>query len=342
MVRPVIRDFMTGFFTLLALFGLILMLLLFGEISDLGEKYYTFVVHVTNAGGLSGTSAVTLNGVKVGQVLETSVVPPPGLGANLKIKIKEKVAIPKVAKVTIERSFVGDAGMEFTIPPDAPATAMNDLIKPGETFEGGAPESTIGRLASAIEKPLSRFSATADNIDKLATTYNTLGERLNELLEPRTPADVAAGKTPNIRSTIARADQALDNATKFLSDEQLVKDTKNLIAKANEVMDQAHELAGAWSKTAENVDKQATRVGDSVDGLAQQAAGALRTTDKAASELAELLEKASSGNGTVGQLMNNPDLYNNLRDAAQRLDRALADFQLLIQKYRTEGIPLHL
>jgi phospholipid/cholesterol/gamma-HCH transport system substrate-binding protein len=341
-MRPVIRDFLTGLFTLGALLGLILMLILFGEIADLGQKFYTFHVHVTNAGGLSGTSAVTLNGVKVGQVLSTDVLPPPQGGADLKVHVHTNVSIPKVAKVSIEKSFVGDAVLEFTIPTDASATAMNDLIKEGETFEGGAPESTIGRLASAIEKPLSRFSTTADNIDKLATTYNTLGERLNELLEPRTAADVAAGKAPNIRSTIARADAALDNATKFLSDEQLVKDTKALISKASDVMDQAHTLAGSWSKTAENVDKQATRVGDSLDSLATQASGALRTTDKAAADLAELLEKINSGTGTAGQLMNNPDLYNNLRDAAQRLDRALAEFQLLIQKYRTEGIPLHL
>ena len=58
----------------------ILMLLLFGEISDLGQRYYSFNVHVTNAGGLSGTSAVTLNGVKVGQVLTTDAVAPPGQG----------------------------------------------------------------------------------------------------------------------------------------------------------------------------------------------------------------------------------------------------------------------
>src|SRR5215212_9042277 len=128
MMKPVIRDFMTGVTALIGLFGLILMLILFGEVADLGKKFYTFQVHVTNAGGLSGTSAVTLNGVKVGQVVSTEVVAPPGLGAQLKVKIHEGVAIPRVAKISIERSLVGDASMEFTIPPDAPTTAMSELI----------------------------------------------------------------------------------------------------------------------------------------------------------------------------------------------------------------------
>jgi phospholipid/cholesterol/gamma-HCH transport system substrate-binding protein len=342
MMKPVVRDFLTGLFALAGLLGLMLMLLLFGELAEFGERFYTFHVHLTNAGGLTGTSVVTLNGVKVGQVLDTEVGEPPALGANLKVRVRQKVGIPKVAKISIEKGLVGDASLEFTIPTDATAEALKDMIKEDQTFEGGEPASTLARLASSIEKPLSRFASTADNIDKLAATYNTLGERLIEMVEPRTPADVDSGKAPNIRSTIARADQALAGASKLLADEQLVKDTKAVITKANDLMDKAHALADSWTRTAATVDKQAKRVGDSVDALAGQAAGTLRTTDKAAAELAEALEKVNRGDGTAGQLMNNADLYNSLRDAAQRLDHALAEFQLLIEKYRTEGIPLHL
>jgi phospholipid/cholesterol/gamma-HCH transport system substrate-binding protein len=339
-MKPVLRDFMTGITALVGLFGLILMLILFGEITDLGKKFYTFRVHVTNAGGLSGTSAVTLNGVKVGQVVSTDVIPPPGLGAELKVKVQDGIRIPRVAKISIERSLVGDAGMEFTIPPDAPATAMTDLIQPGEQFEGGEPTSTFGRIANAIEKPLARFGSTADNIDKLAATYNSLGERLNEMLEPRTLEEVKNGKAPNIRSTIARADEALATATKLFADDQLVKDVKDVVARAKDLMEQAHSLADNWTKTADNLDKQVTRVGDKVDSLTTEATGTLRNADKATAELATALEKVNRAEGTVGQLVNNPDLYNSLRDASQRLDHALAEVELLVKKYRTEGIPL--
>src|SRR5437773_1827533 len=101
MMKPVIRDFLTGLTALIGLFGLILMLILFGEIADLGKKFYTFTVHVTNAGGLSGTSSVTLNGVKVGQVTFTDVVPPPGVGARLRVKVRDRVQIPRIARVSV-------------------------------------------------------------------------------------------------------------------------------------------------------------------------------------------------------------------------------------------------
>ena len=45
------------------------------------------------------------------------------------------------------------------------------------------------------------------------------------------------------------------------------------------------------------------------------------------------------GEGTVGQLARNPELYNSVKDAADRLEMALRELQLRVQKYKDEGIP---
>ena len=51
---------------------------------------------------------------------------------------------------------------------------------------------------------------------------------------------------------------------------------------------------------------------------------------------------ASEGNGTVGMLLNNPDLYNSLTEAAVRLQRVLEEVQLLIEKLKAEGVQIKL
>ena len=53
-----------------------------------------------------------------------------------------------------------------------------------------------------------------------------------------------------------------------------------------------------------------------------------------------VLKQASEGEGTVGQLMSNPDLYRSLEEAARRLDRTLEQLELLLQKIRDEGLQL--
>jgi hypothetical protein len=58
-------------------------------------------------------------------------------------------------------------------------------------------------------------------------------------------------------------------------------------------------------------------------------------------DVRRLTRLASEGQGTVAQMLNNPDLYNSMTDAAQRLERALTEAQLLIEKYKAEGVPIH-
>jgi phospholipid/cholesterol/gamma-HCH transport system substrate-binding protein len=332
-MQPVILDFLTGAVALFGLVGTIIVLILFGEFTDTGRKFYHFTLHVPSAGGLSNTSAVTLNGVKVGQVTGTAVLPPPANGAEIMVKIYEEIKIPRAVQVSVDKSFVGDASLEFRVPPHATAAALTDVIQPDSVFEASEAASTLERLASSIQKPLQRFGQTAEKIEALADTYTRVGDRINELLEPRTLADVESGKEPNIRSTIARADKALAQATSVISDEQLVGEAKKVLARANAVMDDVSGLAKTWTNTATNLDQK-------VNTVTADAAGTLQATQKAATELATALETINRGQGTMGQLLQNPDLYNSLRDAAQRLDRALNEVQMLVEKYRAEGLPL--
>jgi len=40
--------------------------------------------------------------------------------------------------------------------------------------------------------------------------------------------------------------------------------------------------------------------------------------------------------------MQNPDLYRSLKDASDRLNQTLEEVQLLVEKFKTEGVPLKL
>lgn len=50
------------------------------------------------------------------------------------------------------------------------------------------------------------------------------------------------------------------------------------------------------------------------------------------------IAKANTGQGTVGRLMNDPQLYTNLADAAERLSQTLRDVQALVRRIREEGV----
>ena len=112
---------------------------------------------------------------------------------------------------------------------------------------------------------------------------------------------------------------------------------------------QAKTLAQAWTTTAQTTNETVESVGKEVRGaseklneLAASANGSLDKVRAAGEELAKTLEAVNSGKGTLGQLVNNPDLYRNLDDAAKRLDKALDEAQQMLEKYKNEGIKIKL
>jgi phospholipid/cholesterol/gamma-HCH transport system substrate-binding protein len=344
--RTLLRDFFTGLTALAGLVGLVFVLILFGEMTGVAERNYPFKVTISNAAGLAETSPVTIDGVRVGRVTKLEAVQ--GVGARVHVLVKQGVRIPRKAAVSIDRGFVGDSSMEFQTVGLSQAD-LADVIQPDDVVDGGSPQTLLGTVQELVKGPVERLTTTAEKIEELAAEYKRLGEQLNDLMEPRTLADVQAGKAPNLRSTMERLDKAIANADAWLGDSEFRGSAKDLVARANRVIDQAGELTIAWTKTAQtvegtvkNVEGQAQQVSDEFRQLSTKAQDVLTRAQDAASQFANTMEKINNGQGTAGRLLNDPELYENLNDAASRLDRALLEAQQLIEKYKAEGIRLKL
>lgn len=346
---PLFRDFLTGLFGIGTLAGLSITLVLFGARLGLGGKVYHFKVHLENGSGLADTSPVTFNGIKVGKVIGTRVAKPPAVGAEVEVQVRADVQVPKIAVVSVDKGLIGDSFIEFTVAPGLTKEQWADVIKPDEVFEGGNPQTMFARISTMLEKPLAKLDETAGSINRLAKTYADLGDKLTDMMEVRSAADVDAGKAPNIRSTVARLDAALASANKWLGDDALRGQAKNAVARANESLDALAGLIKGWKDTGAKVDASLSKVTEVADDAkvafhkaADQAIETLRKADDAAGKLAQAIENINKGQGTLGQLSQNPDLYNSLRSAADRLDKVLVEVQLMVEKYKAEGIPIKL
>lgn len=355
MARPMVRDVLTGTVSLAGLAGLIITLMMFGEFAGRGQKRYTITAHVANAGGLSDSSPVTLNGVRIGTIHRVAVRRDSRPGATLTLKILQDAAIPRHAVAMIDKGIFGDAGLEFTVPADlAPgARTPTDFIKPGETVDLGAPVSPLERITKLVEEPLTRLANSMGNVEDLTRTYQRVGDNLNDLLEPRTQEQLAQGKAPNLRSTLERADRAIASAQTWLDDEGLRADARETIARAKHLADELTTLTRAWTATAATADQSlkdvsanaqelTARAATALEQLSAKADATLTTAQSAATQIEAVAARINRGEGTLGQLATNPDLYRSLTDAVQRLDRALIELDALLVQFRTKGIPVDL
>lgn len=340
------RDFLTGATAIAGLIGLVAALMLFGELRPLTERGYDFRLQLDNAAGLGQTAPVLLNGVKVGSI--QSVESDPRAGSLLTVQIQRGVAIPKQAVVSVNRGFVGDSSLEFGTTKLTDAQ-LADVVKEGEILKGGSPGTLFGNIENLVREPIEKLTKTADSVEVLAAEYKKLGERLNELMEPRTLADVQAGAVPNVRSMIARLDAAMASAQGWLDDGGLRARVEGVLAKAEGLTSDAKGLIDTWTQagatvdaTAKDVGEQAASVQAKATELVDKAAAAIAQVQTAGTELTTMIENVNKGQGTLGQLATNPDLYRSLDDAAARLDKTLEETRLLIEKFRAEGIKLKL
>ncbi len=339
-MRPIVRDFVTGAVAIVGAAGLVSMLGIAGELNHIGKKYYDFTVSTDNAGGISGTSAVFFHGVKVGTVTGVFNNPDPRDGVTLKVHVAAEHKIPRASQLLINQSFVGDVSMEFALPPDATDAEAMDFIKPDEKLPFRKSVTLASRVTEGIREPLNKLASAADGVKGFTDEYTKLGSNLNKLVAPVTPDEVDKGAAPSVASVIARADRVLKNADTWVGDDSLRTDARQLVSSAKDAVEKLGQAGDAIKQTAQTVDAQAGKVGDQVGQLASEASKTLTSVNEAAADLKGVTSSINRGEGTVGLLVKNPDLYNSLLDASKRLEKALEEFRLLAEKYRTEGLPL--
>lgn len=335
------RDFLTGVTAIVGITGLSFLFILFGQLAGLTKRQYEIRIEAPTAAGVRDTSPVTLNGVRVGQVSRIGVLPG-NRGIEATLLIREDTHIPRVVTTSVEASFVGETTLELTVPRDATDAQLADIIKPGETLKDRELRSLLTKLSEGVQAPLDRLTKTAEKIDKLADEYTLVGQRVNAVLEPRTPEDVAAGKEPNARSAITRLDRALAGANEWLGDSDLRASSKGLVQRAD-------KAASDLSAAVEAVKNASARADAAIASTSERLASSLgtlndtlRSVQGASEQFAAVVEGVNSGRGTLGQLARNPDLYNSLKDAADRLEKALTQVELVAQKLKAEGVKVGL
>jgi ABC-type transporter Mla subunit MlaD len=337
-MKPGTRNFFVGLVAILALVGLALLLILFGEVDRFVQPRYEVTIIINDAGGLGNGSAVTLNGVPVGVVDRVALKPDVDYPVRVFAKIDEAVQIPQPANASVLVSLLGGRST-LQITADFTNDTGQHYARDGSAEIHGKFITIAEALTERLRDEMKPIFDSFDEFSEFARTYAELGRNLNDMVKPMDGSDPDA---PNLRDLMARLTETLTQvadavalAKEWLGDEQMRVDARQAVAGARELMTRASETMDRFSQIAETL-----------DGRSNDVAQRLVTVSDELSQLLEvvrgLADKTAKGEGTLGMLIANPDLYTSLTDAAVRLEQALREAQLLIQKLREEGVNIKL
>lgn len=340
-MKDVTRDFIVGCVTVIGLVGMAYLLMSFGELDAIFRSQYEVTVRMPQAAGVRVGSTVELNRVPIGKVGDVRVTTDGEALVEVVALINSEQAIPANVEARIEAPLIGGSAVLNLRLPDG-VSAEGTLARDGTAAISANPTSLLDDIKSEIDLRLEPFVRSLEKVDTLATTYNELGQDMRSLLAEQSQAELDAGVTPNLRTAIIRLNTTLDDAqhslalaNNWLGDETLRSDIRAAVTQAREVLTETQRTVERYRGLADSLESDADQIVAQFTPVADQIAATLE-------EVRLVSRRALEGPGTVAQLLNNPTLYLSLNDAATRLERALADIQLLIQQVRAEGLKVDL
>ncbi len=242
------------------------------------------------ADGISSGSVVHVKGVKVGSV--NRVYLNPESNVRVTMRIDSDVSIPRgsIAYLTslgiVEgKSIVIELG------------DSDEMVEFGGEIEGVYVETMMEVLGSKGEE-------LGDDVSEGITELNRFLRQLNQTLTDETSADVG--------QTIQNAQRATGQIATTLEEKQ--QEIDRAIESGSRMMSQLDTLV---TDNRPKVDSLMTSLEYNINELA----AVREELEKATSNLNEILEKINHGDGTLGKLVNDPSMYNNLDSLTVEMNR---------------------
>ncbi|XAL98815.1 MlaD family protein [Phycisphaeraceae bacterium D3-23] len=344
------RNIAVGVTMVLALAGLGFLLFTFGYLPGFLQRGYTVTLVLDNAAGLHDSSRVTLAGLDVGTVEAVELVAEPGepTRSRVKLRIHEEIDVPENVVVRIETPLFG-GGPVIALMPSGPTTQL--LTKDGSAELANAEVVYAMVQLEIYNRDLAEFNAA----------WSGVGVQLSAMLgdNPDPDAPNLPRVVTSLEQRLAQLERVLDGAEQWTGNAELLDDVTQAAANLRTLSDTldgrvatledrylalADEVSAVIDQaggTIEHADAALSRAEQSVETLEARLVALADDASQTMSTIDALVQQATAEDSTLGLLLNDPSLYENLDDSAERMQLLIEDARLLIAKWKAEGLPLN-
>lgn len=291
------REIKTG---IVVLGGILLFILGFSYLKStpLFDNSKTLYAVYSNVGGLQSGTQVTINGFSVGKVNDIRFNDASG---NLLVtfSVNNSFSFSKSSTAELyDTGIIGGKGIQ---------------IKP--VFDGSVMAKTGDTLISSSRPGLTelvqqRLTPLQLKVEGAVSNADSLLMNVNDILDPKTKKDLRES-IRGLNELVQSFQGSAKSINKLLADNK--DNLNNSINNLSAITDNFNQL----SDTLVNAG-----LGKTIKGL-QVTMGNIN----------DVMAKIEGGEGSMGKLINDKALYNNLADASKELDLLLQDFRLNPKRY---------
>jgi phospholipid/cholesterol/gamma-HCH transport system substrate-binding protein len=271
---------------------------------NLLERKNTIYAVCHRVDALSPSDPIKINGLQVGLGSDLEEKDEHLSGVVVALNITKKINIPENSYAMIMSSPLGSSTLNIVL------GTSEKYIQEGDTLvtraSGGIMEDLKGTLSPTVDK----VNGTLKSLDSLV-------EQVGVVLDPKTKA--------NLQAVIANLATASSSLTTLVN-------TQNGALAAS--LNNMSSFTGNLKRNNDSIN----HIIKNVDVMTQKFASleleaTLTKLQAAVDNLNVTLNKVNKGDGTLGLLMNDPKLYNNLNATTNSLNILLQDVRLHPKRY---------
>ncbi len=268
--------------------------------NDVFSSENRFFAVYNNVNGLAVSKPVLVNGFPIGRVSNMTLRPD---GKTLtEFKVQQKYDIPKNTLAKLEGTdLLGSKAIVFELGNDTKFAKNNDTLR--SDIKGG--------IAETLQPVQKKAEIIIGKMDSIMTS-------INNIMNPKFQKNVDRSF-----NSIANTLQALEGTSKTvdkLVDRQSTR-INNILANVEAISANLRSSNVYLTGTLANFNKISDDVAKA--NIKQT----LDNANKAVSDLQVAIAKINNGQGSLGLLMNDDKMYNNLNDASSNLNKLLIDIK---------------
>jgi len=280
--------------------------------NDIFSNNRTFYAVYENIEGLSVNKPVQINGLKIGQIKKINFHPDNSGRILVVFEISSDYPIPSNSIANIHSvSLLGDNVIALEL------GSSFDMAITGDTLASGADAN----MSDAMYEQIAPLKAKAEH---LLNTLDTAVSQITGFLNDNTRQDFI--KTfESLRATF----ENLERSTADL--EIIIESNTDSIS---QFINNLTAISQTLKDNGDNLDNILTNFSEISDTIAQaNIHETLISLNDVISRTDTIMNKIDRGDGSIGKLINDPGLYENLEEASNSLNRLILDIKYNPNKY---------
>jgi phospholipid/cholesterol/gamma-HCH transport system substrate-binding protein len=258
-----------------------------------------------NVDGMDVSNAVQIDGLTIGNISAISETDADlSRGILVTITLKKEVHIPKNSVATL------NPGLLLSPTINIAKGDATDYLQDGDTIKTKQKPNILSQVQQNIDPIVGKLNGTLTSLDSLI-------EVIGSMFDPRTKNNFSA-IIANMAGSTAELQKLLNNQTGYLA-----QSLKNL-----------NEFTGNLDKNNDHI----THTLDNMDRTTASLASAkipetVQNLNGTVSDLRAAINRINSTNGSLGLLINDKRLYQNMESTTRSLNTLLDDFRLHPKRY---------